>query len=83
MGEGRPYTQQGGQGNGLPSTPVPSLLRAWEDSGMGKLAGEAASQPSLEGRQFTVPTSFPRKPFPPAPGTSWASFGRSWVVGKR
>lgn len=50
----------------------------------GKISWRGASQPLLEGRSFTIPTSFPRKPFPPALGTSWASFGRVglWAKGE-
>lgn len=58
---------------------VPSVT-----SSMGRLSEEGATQQSLEGRQFTVPTmaAFQKKPFPPAFGKSWASSGRSWVVGQ-
>ena len=67
---GGPTLSRDGQGNVIHSIPAPGLPRAWEDSRVGRLSGEGASQQSLEGRQFTIPTSFPRKPFPPALGTS-------------
>lgn len=55
-GRGGPTLSRDGQGN-----VIHSFLAS-----VGRLSGEGVSQQSLEGRQFTVPTSgclSPRKPF--------------------